>query len=362
MRLIIASRKSDLARIQAQNVARLLKESNNELEIIHEYTSSFGDQNPDIPLWQMPEKGAFTEDFREKLESGKVDMVVHSWKDLPTELSPTSMIFTVKRADPRDLILFKRTVCQKQQLKIMTSSPRRQFHLPRFIQEFFPAKIATVESIPVRGNIPTRLSKFMKEDVDGIIVAKAAIDRILETTTEEYAQIRKNIKETINQCLWMIPPLSHFPTAPAQGALAIEVNRDNSAVTSLLDKIHHQQTYDHVKKERDILRSYGGGCHQKIGVTSYPTTEGNYFSMSGQSPEGDLLSELAFKREEKNITWPRPDSKNVLFPVRPSSELFFTRKSLELEKIPPGDLFISRYHDGWQSGVFKKIIGRERFF
>jgi hydroxymethylbilane synthase len=87
----------------------------------------------------------------------------------------------------------------------------------------------------------------------------------------------------------MVLPLSHFPTAAAQGALAIEVNINNQEVINLLEKVHCQDTYQNVSKERELLSCFGGGCHQKLGMTSLSHTYGNYFSVSGVKPNGESI-------------------------------------------------------------------------
>ena len=110
MRLRIASRQSDLARIQAYEVARALKSVQNDLEIEMHFSESLGDKNLTDPLWKMPGKGVFTADLTEDLIQGRADMVVHSWKDLPVEdRIETEIVASLPRADARDFLLFKKT-------------------------------------------------------------------------------------------------------------------------------------------------------------------------------------------------------------------------------------------------------------
>ena len=85
MRVTIGSRRSDLARIQAYQVGETLRGAHPQIEINYSFHESLGDKNLNDPLWQMPEKGVFTQDFREGLLRGDFDLVVHSWKDLPLE-------------------------------------------------------------------------------------------------------------------------------------------------------------------------------------------------------------------------------------------------------------------------------------
>ena len=104
MRVTIASRRSDLARIQAYEVGKALQAAHPQLEIKYSFHESLGDKNQKDPLWQMPEKGVFTQDFREGLSRGEFDLVVHSWKDLAIEEDQeTEIVATLPRADQRDL-------------------------------------------------------------------------------------------------------------------------------------------------------------------------------------------------------------------------------------------------------------------
>jgi hydroxymethylbilane synthase len=130
MRLKIAARKSDLARLQARLVGERLRQAYPELEIDYLFKESLGDVNLSDPLWKAPEKGVFTEDFYQDLVQGRSDIVVHSWKDLPIVDKPETVIAgTLERADARDLLLIKKTarVEKPKHLKILSSSPRRVF-------------------------------------------------------------------------------------------------------------------------------------------------------------------------------------------------------------------------------------------
>ena len=114
----IISRKSLLARIQANIVAEKIKEefSNINIEFLTKETS--GDIDLSTPLHQMPDPGVFTNDIREELLKNKADIAVHSWKDLPVELQKgTEIVTTLKREDPRDLLIFKKSSIEKKKIK-----------------------------------------------------------------------------------------------------------------------------------------------------------------------------------------------------------------------------------------------------
>src|SRR5438874_2959453 len=132
MRVTIGSRRSDLARIQAYQVGEALKTAHPQIEIKYSFHESLGDRNQHDPLWQMPEKGVFTQDLREGLLARRYDLAVHSWKDLAIEDDGrTEIAATLPRADMRDLLLVRRDKWDEAErsgrLTILTSSPRRGY-------------------------------------------------------------------------------------------------------------------------------------------------------------------------------------------------------------------------------------------
>src|SRR5207245_10555109 len=180
MRLVLAARRSELARIQAIEVGDALRKANPQVTIEYSFRESLGDKNQNDPLWQMPEKGVFTQDFREGLLRGEFDLVVHSLKDLTIENDPeTEIAATLARADARDLLLVRNDrwaeVERTGVIAILTSSPRRAYNLDSFLREALPAKLRELNFVNVRGNVPTRVRKLFQSDVDGLIVAKAAL-------------------------------------------------------------------------------------------------------------------------------------------------------------------------------------------
>lgn len=297
MRLRISARKSDLARLQAYQVGKALTEKNPSLEISYNFRESLGDKNLTDPLWKMPEKGVFTEDFVQDLLNQKTDLVVHSWKDLPTQLrSGTKIIATLPRADQRDLLLFKKSsearVLSSKTLQVYSSSPRRAYNLENFLKAYLPAQPSTVQFKNVRGNIQTRVRKLLEDSsVDALIVAKAALDRLLTAEEAEFAETRNFLRSALNDLKWMVLPLSMNPNAAAQGALAIEIKEDRPELEELLRTIQCQKTFDCVQQERQVLSSYGGGCHQKIGVAVLPREYGSVFFLRGLTDAGQVLAE-----------------------------------------------------------------------
>ncbi len=291
MQLVLGARQSDLARLQAYLVGAALEQQG--CEIKYAFRESLGDKNLTDPLWKMPEKGVFTQDFYQDLVSGKLDFVVHSWKDLPVESTPdTEIVATMPRADQRDLLLLKKTSLNKTNLKIFSSSPRREYNLIPFLRKHLPWQTENIQFGSVRGNIPTRIQKLIDDnETDGLVLAKAAIDRLLSHPAEEFSQMKHNVSRNIQLCQWMVFPLSENPNAPAQGALAIEIRKDRQDLKQLFAKIHCQKTSQSVVHERKIFSQYGGGCHQKIGVSVESKSYGEILTVKGLSPKGEVLNQ-----------------------------------------------------------------------
>ncbi len=306
MHLKIASRKSDLARLQAYMVGDALKRHHPYLQIEYGFRSSLGDQNQDDPLWKMPSQGVFTQDFRADLNRGHVDMVVHSWKDLPTQDDgSTSLAATLKRADHRDLLLIKKDAVEaikaRRSLRLLSSSPRRMYNLPPFLARAFPGGLDDVSFELVRGNIQTRLDKLFRSQADGLVVAKAAIDRLgnarrFNQPGDNFDRSSSKIAAAIKNCQWMVLPASQNPPAAAQGALVVEIKPERQDLAELLGAVNCQATFNDVMLERANLALYGGGCHQKIGVWVQTRNEGKVFCLRGKTDAGEELNEFLLHR------------------------------------------------------------------
>ncbi len=322
----IAARHSDLARLQAYRVGDALKAAYPDLQVEYAFRASLGDQNLNDPLWKMPEKGVFTEDFVRDLQDGSADLVVHSWKDLPTEPRPgLAIACTLPRADQRDLLLMKKSSGEPARLRVLTSSPRRAYNLDGFFKEYLPFTVNDVVFENVRGNIPTRMRKLLSGDAHALIVAKAAVDRLLESPEDEFAEARAVVSQCLAECRAMVLPLSLNPTAAAQGALAVEIRADRTELSEMLSVIHSPETFASVVKEREILASYGGGCHQKIGVSVLDRPYGRITYLQGLTDAGEKLDQAALTTYE---SLPACTSEAALFPRAGEESPFFTRHVL----------------------------------
>ena len=336
MRLRISARKSDLARLQAYRVGEALQAKQPGLEIEYKFKESLGDKNLNDPLWKMPEKGVFTEDFQGELMRDETDMVVHSWKDLPTEVkSQTKIVASLPRADQRDLLLVKKSdfakIKSQGRVKIFSSSPRRAYNLTSFLKDVLPFSQAEVSFESVRGNILTRVRKMIEStEVSGLIVAKAALDRLLTAPHPEFQEGKVTLREYIRQVEWMALPLIVNPNAAAQGALAVEVASHRAELFNLLSSINNPDSYQTAEEERKILASFGGGCHQKIGVTLLKRPFGDILILKGLTDAGVILD----RHEIITRATAAKFKSSEMWPEAGTHLNFFKRKSLPVKEIP----------------------------
>lgn len=332
MRLTLLSRASDLARLQALLVGRALEARWPDLQVEYLARAASGDRDTTTPLASMPDKGAFTADLSDALLSGQADAVVHSWKDLPLETRPGSVIAaTLERADPRDVLLVRRDAIPAEPalLRVLSSSPRRSWLLDQSLPGLLPWPVERVACSPVRGNVPTRLGKLLGGDAHAIVVAKAALDRLLGFGPPFEATAR-TVRAALDECRWIVLPLREVPGAPAQGALAIEARADRLEVIDRLRAISHQPTWDAVAAEREVLADWGGGCHEALGATAIVTAHGRVLSVRGRSAAGRREEKWALAhagvppRAPIDRVWPRPEERQRA-----------RRRSLDVD--PPAD-------------------------
>jgi hydroxymethylbilane synthase len=257
----IGSRGSQLALWQANHVFEALREAGHAAEI--EIIRTTGDRMQQ-PGFVMPAdvdgKGIFIKEIEEALAEGRIDIAVHSLKDLPTEVSPRFALTAIpKRADARDV-----WVCEAYWAlhtlpmggRIGTTSPRRKAQLLALRPD--------VEFVDVRGNIDTRLKKLAAGECDALVLAAAGLDRLGRT-------------EWVHQ---RFSPDEICP-APGQGALAIETRSCSHPIDEARDLfirqailgLDHSETRFCVEVERIVLDALGGGCSLPIGVHCVPEFE-----------------------------------------------------------------------------------------
>jgi hydroxymethylbilane synthase len=252
----IGSRGSQLALWQANHIADALRSQGHEVGI--EIIRTTGDRLQEITFAQVGAKGMFTKEIEEALLEKRIDLAVHSLKDLPTELAPEFTLAAIpERADPRDVFVsveYASFFDLPAGARVGSGSPRRQTQLRALRHD--------LEYIEFRGNVDTRLRKLEEGQAQAIVLAASGLDRLGRT-------------EWIRQ---RFDP-EHLCPAAGQGALAIECRADDSATHKILAFLDRPDTRFAVTAERAALNALGGGCQVPIGM--YCRREGESFRMNG---------------------------------------------------------------------------------
>ena len=243
MKLRIGSRGSQLALWQANHIAGLLRAQGHQVEI--EIIKTTGDRLQEVTFAQVGSKGMFTKEIEEALAAGRVDLAVHSLKDLPTELpEPFALAATPARVDPRDVLVsikYASLAALPKHARVGTSSQRRRAQLRALRKD--------IEAVEFRGNVDTRLRKLAEEQVDAILLAAAGLDRLEKTDW---------IRERLDP--------ADFCPAAGQGALGIETRKDDAATIEAVAFLEDPDTRFAVTAERAALAALGGGCQVPIGI------------------------------------------------------------------------------------------------
>lgn len=247
MNLRIGSRGSQLALWQAHHIAGLLRGAGHTVEI--EVIKTTGDRLQEVTFAQVGSKGMFTKEIEDALAEGRVDLAVHSLKDLPTELpEPFALAATPPRVDPRDVLVsvdYMNLAALPEGARVGTSSQRRRAQLK--------AVRPDIDAVEFRGNVDTRLRKLAERQVDAILLAAAGLDRLGRTDW---------IRERLDP--------GHFCPAAGQGSLGIETRKGDEATLAAVAFLDHADTRFAVTAERTALAALGGGCQVPIGIYCRP--------------------------------------------------------------------------------------------
>ena len=244
-KIVIGSRGSKLALIQANCVKSQLEEANKEIEFIIEVIKTTGDKITDVPLSKIGNIGLFTKELENALLDKKVDLVVHSAKDVPTEIPDHLEIGAVtKREDPHDVLISRGNVSLKdlpKDAKLGTSSLRRRSQVL--------AVRPDLEIVDLRGNLDTRLNKLDSGELDAILVARAGL-------------IRLGLADKASEII----PYDIMLPAVSQGALCIEIREIDKKVKNLIRSLIDYNSMFEIKAERALLARLQGGCQIPIGA------------------------------------------------------------------------------------------------
>jgi len=246
-KILIGSRGSKLSLAYSNHVKKLLIKFNsqfNDHSIEIKIIKTSGDIFQNKKISDIGGKGVFSKQIEEELLDSKIDLAVHSLKDLPTKMTSGLCVnAVVKRNDPRDAFLSyssKSFNDLKPQSKIGTSSFRRQAQLKLLRND--------VSTVAMRGNIDTRIKKLKNKEFDAIVISLAGIEML---------NLGNEVKEifTTEQ---MLPAIG-------QGAIALQCKEDNAKILDVLKTINDKETYYCIQAERALLEAIGGDCDTAIG-------------------------------------------------------------------------------------------------
>ncbi|MBZ5629961.1 MAG: hydroxymethylbilane synthase [Acidobacteriia bacterium] len=265
-RLRIGSRGSQLALWQANHISGLLRARGHEVEI--EVIKTTGDKITDVALAKVGTKGMFTKEIEEALLESRVDLAVHSLKDLPTELAPEFEIAAItQREDPRDAYLsrhFNSIDDLAQRSRVGTSSLRRQAQLKALRPD--------LNIFPLRGNVDTRLRKLEEGEYDAIILASAGLNRLGRT-----------------EWIRAILPVEVMCPAVGQGALAIEIRSGDELTAQYVGFLRDAAATATTMCERALLNQLGGGCQVPIGAYAEMAAGAIHLTAVVARPDGSKL-------------------------------------------------------------------------
>lgn len=275
--VVIGSRGSDLALWQAYFVKSELEKLGCTVEL--NIIKTQGDAIQHLSFDKLEGKGFFTKEIEDALLSKKVDLAVHSHKDLETNPPAGLKIACVsERANPADILLINKNAVdtsQKWSLKanaiVGTSSARRKSQVTKYRPD------TTINDL--RGNVPTRIDKLRQGNYDAILLAKAGVDR-LELDLSEFLEV-------------VLDPTEFVP-APAQGVLGLQIRNEDDELNEILQKMNFPEVQKRIELERKVLNLLDGGCQLPLGV--YCDKAHNLFVSFADGLEGDCVS-LNYKVE-----------------------------------------------------------------
>ncbi len=267
-KIVIGSRGSELALWQANYIKREIEKKNKNVKVEINIIKTKGDKILDVALSKIGDKSLFTKELEVELLAKRIDLAVHSLKDLQTQIPAGLKLAAVtKRHEVEDVLIARKKGITIQSLPefgvVATGSLRRRSQLLHLRPDL------TV--LDLRGNVPSRIQKFLESEWDAIILARAGVERL-------------NLKKHISS---FIPKEDILP-AVGQGALGIEIHEDNKVIEEIVKTLHHDETYKAVIAERSLLRALEGGCQVPIGAFAEVKPSGLYLDAVVGSLDGSV--------------------------------------------------------------------------
>ena len=267
-KIIIGSRGSKLALWQSDYIKRELEKKHKKISVEIKIIKTKGDKILDVALSRIGDKSLFTKELEIQLLKRKIDLAVHSLKDLQTLIPEGLMLSAVTKRHPvEDVLISGKKGVTIQSLRenaiVATGSLRRKCQLLHLRPDI------RIEEL--RGNVPSRIEKFIKSNWDAVILARAGVERL---------NLKKHISSYIST--------DEILPAVGQGALGIETHKDNDFVNEIVQEIHHEETYKAVTAERSLLKTLEGGCQVPIGAYAEVKQSGLFLDALVGSLDGSL--------------------------------------------------------------------------
>jgi len=277
---VIGSRGSELALWQSRFVKHELEKFNKHISVEIRIIKTKGDKILDVALSKIGDKSLFTKEIENELLNKSIDIAVHSLKDLQTKIPAGLLLGAVSKRHAVEDVLIARgkgtTIYNiRENALIATGSLRRKSQLLHIRPDI------KVEEI--RGNVPSRIEKFFKSKWDGIILARAGVERL---------KLHKFISSVIEK--------EDILPAVSQGALGIEVHEDNKIVMDILRSLHDDETYSAISAERELLRTLEGGCQVPIGAYAEVKPNGLYLDAFVGTIDGSLTFRSKLRGSKSN--------------------------------------------------------------
>jgi hydroxymethylbilane synthase len=289
VKLRIGTRGSALAMSQSRWVGRRLEARGHEFELVIIKTA--GDRHQDRPFAEIGAPGVFVREIERALIEERIDLAVHSYKDLPSENPDELVVAAVpERLDPADRLIAHPDASMAgaaiplvKGARVGTASARRQ----ALLRELRP----DLEIVELRGNVPTRLSKVPARELDAVILASAGLMRLRR---DEEAGVDLSALERL--IVTRLDPETFVP-APTQGALALQVRRSDSAAVEAVGSLNDETVARPVQAERRFLQQMGAGCQSPLGAWCRGLDDGT-LEMVVTAEAGDGLYTARFRGED----------------------------------------------------------------
>jgi hydroxymethylbilane synthase len=272
-KIVIGSRGSELALWQSNFVKRELEKRDKNISVEIRIIKTKGDKILDVALSKIGDKSLFTKELETELLAKRIDIAVHSLKDLQTEIPKGLRLSAVTKRHPVEDVLIARkrgiTIDKLPENAIVgTGSLRRRCQLMHLRPD--------INTEDLRGNVPSRIQRFKNSKWDAIILARAGVERL-----------------KLNQYISSVIKTEVILPAVGQGALGIEIHEDNKFTDHILQSIHHENTYLAILAERSLLKTLEGGCQVPIGAFAEVKSSGLYLD----AIVGNLDGTITFRKK-----------------------------------------------------------------